>query len=166
MKQTIDLTLLYDAQKKLDLLIAENHHITYRKTRTDRLIALLVEICEWANEIRCFKYWSHKGSSPKEVVIEEYVDALHFFLSLGIDIKTSFVIYSISSDETKSLSEDFLELFSLYGDFSKNQDDATYQKVFAKFIDMSIKCGFSWSEVIDAYQRKLDVNLKRQENNY
>lgn len=166
MSQKIDLTSLYEAQQKLDLRIAKNHNITYEKTRTDRLIALLVEICEWANETRCFKYWSYKSSSPKEITIEEYVDALHFFLSLGIDIKTSFVIYLLSSNEAKTLSEDFLELFVLYGDFLKAQDDKTYQKSFGKFIDMSLKCGFSWTEVIEAYKRKLDINFKRQENNY
>lgn len=166
MKNKINLTPLYEEQKKLDLLIAKNHNITYAKTRKDRLLSLLVEICEFANETRCFKYWSNKKPSSRDVTIEEYADALHFFLSLGIDIQTDFVIYSISSSDDTSLTEDFLVLASLYSEFVAKQDDETYQKAFKKFIDMSQKCGFSWSDVEKAYYQKLKENFKRQENNY
>lgn len=166
MNEQINLTPLYVEQKKLDVLIAKNHDVTYQKTRKDRLLSLLVEICEFANETRCFKYWSNKKPSSKDVTIEEYADALHFFLSLGIDIQTNFVIYSISSSDDTSLTEDFLTLVSLYSEFVDKQDDETYQKAFKKFIDMSQKCGFTWPEVEEAYYQKLKENFKRQENNY
>jgi hypothetical protein len=80
----IDLKSLYSKQIELDEEICKKHNVSYESTRISRLIALLVEIGEFANETREFKYWSLKGSSPKEVVIEEYVDALRFFLSVGI----------------------------------------------------------------------------------
>ena len=166
MNSSINLKPLYEAQSKLDECIAKNHQVTYEKTRKDRLVALMVEICEWANETRCFKYWSNKGPSPKEITIEEYADALHFFLSIGIDIKTSFMLYSISSSDKHSLSEEFLALFNLYSDFVKKQDDISYQKAFSKFIDMARLSGFEWKEVENAYFRKLEVNFKRQESNY
>jgi dimeric dUTPase (all-alpha-NTP-PPase superfamily) len=162
----IDLKPLIEAQRKLDILYCEKHDISYETTKDKRQLALLVELSEWANETRCFKYWSNKSASPKEVVIEEYVDALHFFLSIGIDIKTTFVLYSISSSDDKSLTEDFLSLISLFVDFTKTRSDDDYKKAFAKFIDMSRKCGFTWKEVEEAYFKKLDINYKRQENNY
>ena len=82
----INLSELFEAQKQLDARIAENHNVTYESTRSRRTLSLLVELGELANSTRCFKYWSNKGSEPLERVLDEYADALHFFLSLGIDV--------------------------------------------------------------------------------
>ena len=90
----IDLTSLYQKQAELDARIAENHNVSYETTRERRILALLVEIGEFANATRCFKYWSNKPSESQDIVLDEYVDGLHFFLSLGIDIKTSKKTYN------------------------------------------------------------------------
>ncbi len=47
-----------------------------------RDLALTIELAELANETRCFKYWSSKGPSEREVILEEFVDSIHFLLSL------------------------------------------------------------------------------------
>jgi len=54
---------------------------------TDRILALSVEVGEFANATRCFKYWSIKPSEPKERLLDEYVDILHFWLSIGNTMK-------------------------------------------------------------------------------
>ena len=51
----INLEELYSLQKELDLEIAKNHNVTYESTSDKRLLALLVELGEFANETRCFK---------------------------------------------------------------------------------------------------------------
>ena len=91
----INLTKLYPLQAKLDLDIAKRHNITYQSTFYSRLLALIVELGEFANETRAFKYWSNKPSSSKEVIIEEYSDGLNFLISLGIPLKAKKMIYSI-----------------------------------------------------------------------
>ena len=71
-------------------------NMTYnRKIVKRKMLALLVEIGELANETRCFKYWSNKPASEREVILEEYVDGLHFILSIGIDlgIDKNFLFY-------------------------------------------------------------------------
>ena len=50
----IDLSNLYNKQAELDKRIAENHHVSYETTRERRILALLVEIGEFANATRCF----------------------------------------------------------------------------------------------------------------
>ena len=80
-----DLTDLYIKQKELDLEIAKNHNINYENTRNKRVLALLVELGEFANTTRTFKFWSNKGPEAKEVMLDEFADGLHFLLSLGID---------------------------------------------------------------------------------
>lgn len=81
----IDLSELLELQKELDDYILEqkNLNLTQRELMTDTLLALQVEVSELANSIRSFKHWSSKGPEKKEVILEEYVDVLHFFLSIG-----------------------------------------------------------------------------------
>ena len=72
-------------------------NMTYnRKIVKRKMLALLVEIGELANETRCFKYWSNKPASEREVILEEYVDGLHFILSIGIDLGIDKTSYSIN----------------------------------------------------------------------
>ena len=78
---------LYEIQDTLDRRIFENHDVTREDTTIRRILALLVEVGELANETRCFKFWSSKAPSEKAVILEEYVDGIHFLLSLGIDLQ-------------------------------------------------------------------------------
>ena len=104
----IDLTNLYQKQAELDARIAENHNVSYETTRERRILALLVEIGEFANATRCFKYWSNKPSEAQDIVLDEYVDGLHFFLSLGIDIKVNKKTYN-HTKHADNLTKQILE---------------------------------------------------------
>jgi len=74
---------LLEKQKKLDDFILKELDINYKDRLNSLILALVVEIGEMANEIRAFKYWSKKAPSPKEVVLDEFVDCLHFMLSIA-----------------------------------------------------------------------------------
>ena len=80
----MQLSKLFTMQRELDLFIQNN-----REKQTDvfqeKGLALLIELAELANETRCFKFWSTKGPSDDAVILEEYVDSIHFLLSLGIE---------------------------------------------------------------------------------
>ncbi len=68
-------------------VLQKEHDLQPKKiVKKKKMLALLVEIGELANETRCFKYWSNKPASEREVILEEYVDGLHFILSIGIDL--------------------------------------------------------------------------------
>ncbi len=81
----IHLNDLYELQDELDKYILEkkNLNLKSKELLTDTLLALQVEVSELANATRVFKHWSNKGPEPKERIIDEYVDVLHFFLSVG-----------------------------------------------------------------------------------
>ena len=72
------LNLIFKKQLELDTHIHKNHNITYQDVETERVIALAVELGELANEVRCFKFWSLKKPSAKEIILEEYVDGIPF----------------------------------------------------------------------------------------
>jgi len=164
--ETIVLDEFFKKQKELDYDIALHHEgINYQNTRHKRALALLVELGEFANETRCFKFWSQKGPSQKEVILDEYADALHFFLSLGLTIGvTSFSHNLLPID--KSLDEALLSVYQAVVDFTKNYSLELYQIAFHRFLDLLAVMGFSANDMQKAYEAKLAVNYKRQENDY
>ncbi len=161
----IDLTNLYHKHAELDARIAENHNVSYETTRERRILALLVEIGEFANATRCFKYWSNKPSEAQDIVLDEYVDGLHFFLSLGIDIKVSKKTYN-HTKHADNLTKQILETFRLASLFYKNQDEKSYIKAFQAFINITILLKVRWSTIEKAYYKKLGENYHRQDTNY
>lgn len=161
----IDLSKLYIKQAELDKRIAENHNISYATTRKRRTLALLVEIGEFANATRCFKYWSNKSSEPLDIVLDEYVDGLHFFLSLGIDINVSKKAYN-HTKHAENLTEQILEVYRLTAIFLKKQDEKSYIKAFQAFINITTLLKVRWSTIEKAYYKKLGENYSRQDNNY
>lgn len=152
-------------QSEIDALIAQNHHISYASTRSRRTVALLVEIGEFANATRCFKYWSNKPSEAKEIVLDEYADGLHFFLSLGIDIGSKKQIYEVK-DNKIPLSDQIVKLYCYIANFTKHYDKVSYSRAFSYFLNMSYTLGYSVEEVIKAYETKLKENYRRQRTNY
>ena len=161
----IDLSNLYQKQAELDARIAENHNVSYATTRERRILALLVEIGEFANATRCFKYWSNKPSEALDIVLDEYVDGLHFFLSLGIDIKTNKKTYNYTK-HVDNLTKQILETYRLASLFYKNQDEKSYIKAFQSFINIVPLLKVRWATIEKAYYKKLGENYSRQDHNY
>lgn len=91
-----DLTLkeLLEQQSELDQFIVEKsfNAVLYEKIPvegnskeflTDRILALQTEVSEFANEVESFKYWKENKKNNREKQLSEYVDILHFWLSIG-----------------------------------------------------------------------------------
>lgn len=162
----IDLSELYPLQASLDEDIAKRHNITYEKTFHSRLLALIVELGEFANETRCFKYWSLKGPSEKNVILEEYVDGLHFILSLGIALKPRKMIYEISEKKEYNLVDAILLAYQESLKLKDNYDLAQYEKAMQSYLNLIAYLGTDSNEIIKAYRSKLNVNYERQINKY
>ena len=161
----INLSLLYQKQAELDQRIADNHHVSYQTTRERRILALLVELGEFANATRCFKYWSNKPSEAQDIVLDEYVDGLHFFLSLGIDIKANKKTYRYTK-HADNLTKQILETYRLASLFYLKQDEKSYIKAFQAFINIVPLLKVRWTTIEKAYYKKLGENYTRQDNNY
>ena len=156
---------LFLAQAKLDETIAKNHNVSYATTRSPRTLALLVEIGEFANTTRSFKYWSNKGPEEKDVLLDEYADGLHFFLSLGIDINTNKEVYEISKPSL-DLTDQFHLVYRLICNFKDEASDDNYIKAFQEFLNILPLVGYTWKDLEEAYYKKLGTNYHRQETNY
>ncbi len=156
---------LYALQKELDVEIAQNHGVTYEETFDRRVLALLVELGEFANETRCFKYWSFKAPSPKEVILDEYADGMHFFLSLGIPLGVEAYTHHFHVKE-KDLSKALCEVYGLVCSLREHYDAEHYVKAFGAYLNLLPLFDYSSSDAREAYLKKLKKNHVRQETSY
>ncbi|MCZ0704468.1 dimeric dUTPase (all-alpha-NTP-PPase superfamily) [Natronobacillus azotifigens] len=161
-------TQLFTMQQKLDQYIQNNHGVKATDLFDKKILALLVELGELANETRCFKFWSHKKASEQQVILEEYVDGLHFILSIGIDqsYQREEIEASTVKVDAKETTEAFNDLFDSVIAFKQNSTEANYLALFQSFLFLGVKLGFSETDIQKAYLSKNEVNFTRQDSNY
>jgi dimeric dUTPase (all-alpha-NTP-PPase superfamily) len=200
----MNLSKLFELQRQLDERIEREHP---RQEGEDRLakkiLALLVELGELANEARFFKYWSH-DQKPRIVVrewklyedtikeygdsthrryegvvrpvlrqplLEEYVDVLHFLLSIGNDIVSELTDSEIedilfnAKEDPGNIVDSFIVL-NRYSCELKFREKYDYISLLTIFLSLGLTFGFTWSEIEQAYLEKNQVNHRRQDSNY
>lgn len=165
MNDYIDVTPLFPLQANLDEEIHRLHHEDYQTTIHKRILALFVELGEFANETRCFKFWSLKGPSSKEIILDEYADALHFFLSLGLAIGVKDMKIHIEP-RFANLVEQLECVYDDVACFSQKIDESSYRKAFGDFLNIIPLLNYNEKDLILAYKKKLAINYQRQENHY
>jgi dimeric dUTPase (all-alpha-NTP-PPase superfamily) len=156
---------LFTLQKGLDEEIHQKHHVDYATTHYKRILALLVELGEFANETRCFKFWSVKPASEKEVILDEYADGMHFFLSLGIPLGVETYHHTFVKEDHE-LTLQILKTYALVSDLLSTYDEKHYALAFSSFLNLLPLLGYSGDDAIKAYKKKLAVNYQRQEQHY
>lgn len=194
----INLSKLFQMQKVLDARISKEHGLEGQDLLPKKILALQVEIGELANEWRGFKFWS-KRQTPAEPeynwkpsedgqslvsdgiksysLLDEYVDCLHFILSIGLEIKESLiqchgfdVLHDDLKEEFKPMKSDdivyhlnqlFLTVFWVGLD-----DHYEYVELVECFLGLGEMLGFSLSEIEQAYINKNEVNHQRQDSGY
>src|SRR5699024_6186394 len=153
---------LFSMQKKLDSYIKNNHQLTSANLFEEKFLALLVELGELANETRCFKFWSTKTKSERYVILEEYVDNIHFILSIGIEKSYTF---SEIEPYIKYLKETqaFNHLYHVCLTFYQAPSEENYVAMFKEYLRLGKLLGFSEEDVMQAYHEKNEVNYERQQ---
>lgn len=163
----MQLQKLFQMQKGLDSHIEEKHSLQDEDLFDRKVLALLVEIGELANETRCFKFWSVKPSSAKDVILEEFVDGVHFILSLGLEC--GFDAEQIAVKERESsldVTGQFLTVYDMISIFQKSKSLDDYIRLFESYLHLASLLGFTYEEMERAYFHKNEVNYQRQQNNY
>lgn len=156
---------LFDIQKQLDETILRNHELYNKDLVPAKILALEVELGELANETRCFKFWSKKPSSPKTVILEEYVDCLHFLLSIGLDEGFDNAQILMKSNP-RDLVQQFQEIFRKSSVFYQSLKEEDYVDLFEGFLSLGRKLGFTWEDIEEGYLLKNQINHQRQAEGY
>lgn len=157
---------LLEMQRVLDASIFEKHGIKdYPKENMQ--IALFVELGELMNELPThFKHWKSSAVDNHDKALVEYVDCLHFALSLtnndrewfDNDLALSPDIYNYNSHQVTLLSE--LPIHKLLKNIILFEGNLSY------LFGLGAKLGFTWDEIYTAYKNKNAINYERLRSNY
>lgn len=186
----MNLVKLFESQQKLDDHIEAEHQELRDQDNMDwKILALQVELGECANEWRGFKKWSAnqepvvlRARNPYmdlddadfyNPLLEEYVDCLHFILTIGnesaeewlVDIEYLSGEFNRPAD-SEDITEQFNYLFRLVSNFWIGRYPSTYIDLVNEFLCLGEMFGFTWDEVEAAYFSKNKINHARQEDGY
>ncbi|NKE06310.1 dUTP diphosphatase [Mesobacillus selenatarsenatis] len=158
---------LFEMQKALDGHIESQHNLKQEDLFDRKVLALLVEIGELANETRCFKFWSVKPASEKDIILEEFVDGVHFILSLGIEcgfeeLETIPQIQLNEQDATKQ----FLAIYEYVQKFRVSRSKQDYVHLLQSYLKLAQLLGLNEDQIEQAYIKKNEVNYERQRKGY
>jgi dimeric dUTPase (all-alpha-NTP-PPase superfamily) len=186
----MNLEKLFQMQKELGKVGLFNYR---GPDRFEKLIlALLVELGECANEWRGFKFWSQNQEPRTKAVrvptmmeedkeyynpmLEEYVDGFHFVLEIGIELTDEYYwdmdliqeeISTVTSHERiESEEKSVTDLFNTCFYCTAADLNEHYVYLFAYFLILGERLGFTWEQIEQAYFAKNAVNHQRQEDGY
>lgn len=159
---------IVEKQKKLDVYIHNKHNLKYVDIYDELVLALSVELGELANEVRCFKFWSLKNKSENDIILDEFIDGLHFIISICIAKKIDVSYICISDNisvenNKKKLTLLFNDLFSRINLLTNNDCIIEW---FQKYLELGFYLGFDIEKIKTAYEKKNLINYSRQDNNY
>ncbi|MFD2681535.1 dUTP diphosphatase [Bacillus seohaeanensis] len=162
----MDIQKLLEMQRQLDNYIEKEHGLEEENLFGKKMLALLVEIGELANETRCFKFWSKKPASSKEVILEEFVDGVHFILSLGLEIGVKQLELKETNYTIEDVTEQFMEVYRAANEFMTERSVTHFTNLLRHYFYLGELLGFSHDDVLKAYIQKNEVNYQRQKEGY
>lgn len=180
----MNLQKLFELQKQLDEHIYEEHPVQDGEDRlAKKILALQVELGELAQNWRGFKFWS-KDQEPRTVesiptdwdddgtptewnvnphknpLLEEYVDCLHFILSIGLEHEEYLdpVEYEGYVKENDNIVEQFHQVFKSVSDYEWYRDETNYYEMTCQLLGLGEMLGFTWEQIEQSYLEKNEIN--------
>ncbi len=155
---------IYEENKRLDEIFINR----YKETDPDFIkkngIEFLVELGEFVNETKCFKYWTIK-KPDKEKVLDEFADCitilLTFFNYLNLDLENVGSAY-----DSTNILEVINNTYLLGTDLLENYNEELVKKILANLLLISTLLGLSEEEVVEAIFKKLKIVEERLNSNY
>lgn len=164
--QLIGLAELLEMQEELDTAILREHEI--RRYPTYKIEnALFVEIAEMLNELpSIFKYWKKTAKNDREKALIEYVDALHFALSLTNNnphyiLKDKAFLHKYLAYRKREMPMKIAEEVQRVIYYMVNTQEYLYYLFYLGEI-----LEFTWDEIYKAYKDKNAVNYERLKTGY
>ena len=156
--------LLKQKQSKLDQLIVEKSPIDLKwisYSNAERLkLALLVEVGEFANEIKSFKAWRKKPEIDWAKAKEELIDCLGYFLGLVGIYQVDIPPFLLTEDEKKFglFNELLLDFFAKTNDLHVEKNEEFYKLENRKISDRAKNTYYEWWKVFENVCEKLNIN--------
>lgn len=167
-------------QEILDDRVVQEHDLELEEIFQERILALTDEIMEYAKTTKCFKFWSLKDPEADHIRLEEFVDGIHFYLSLfnyydvaPYRIKAAEILApsqkGLSKKEgiTNHITQALRHLMQLHDPLQEDHQRAEQLRLsFAHFWSAGMLDGFGHHTIEKAYYIKNQTNHKRQSSGY
>lgn len=153
----IDLINLLNYQKEFDSFMYIKNKVLYKDIKDKLHLAMMAELMELCNEIRCFNYWSDKKRSSDEMVLNEFADVLSFAMSEAIEKYDIFDKHIIEMndykkcDDSNLLTDKFLSLIDLY---TKIKDQSSIIDFIVNLFELGYMLGYDFKTISNAYRNK------------
>lgn len=163
----MNLNKLFEMQRELDEHIIREKELEGQDLLPKKILALQVELGELANEWRGFKFWSNDQEPRRFKMLEEFVDCLHFAISIALELGIEELpeIKEARSGNLEPL-ETFLALFSVSGIPLMNGGAKHWLTFLVGLLALGEMLGFTFEEIEAAYIAKNRVNHQRQDGGY
>lgn len=155
---------IYQRNKELDNIFIEKYEAKEPLYFEKNCIEFLVELGEFANETKCFKYWSIK-KPDHEAVLEEFADCITMVLYF-------FNVLNLELDDFKKhqKSNNVLEIFNyLYQQGTKlmtKLNEELVKDIFINLLYLAELLNLNEDEIINAITKKQDKIEERLNSDY
>jgi len=153
---------IYNENRRLDVIFMSKYKDEDRMYEKN-CIELMNELSEFANETKCFKYWSIK-KMDKDKALEEYADvitmSLSFFTILNVKLE---IVPHIDTDDILYLLN---RLYSNISILYENKSDILVKQIFSDVLYLGDLFSFSDKEKYDACYKKMKIIEERLNSDY
>ncbi|MGX9340353.1 dUTP diphosphatase [Mycoplasma sp. 4044] len=160
----MNLEHIFAAQKDLDEEFSKNIAPGEQDLKLKCVIALIVEIGEFANEFQEFKYWKVHKNINRQALLEEYADGIHFLSSLSASMHISPIIEPLVLAKTFSC-----QLAEVYKASTKLLDELNSKNLtycYRLYLGLAKVANISEEEILASFARKNQINHQRAHNKY
>ena len=154
---------MYSNNKYLDEIFV-NKYKNDNKLYQKNCVELMVEIGEFVNETKVFKYWTMK-SPNKDKMLEEYADVITMILSF-------YGIYNLEIKETYNKIEEtdilkvIMELYNKSYMFYKESNKDILEEIFNYTLYLGKLLNFDEDEILNAIKNKQKIIELRLNSDY
>ena len=127
-------------------------------------IEILVELGEFINETKCFKYWSIKKPN-KEAMLDEYADVITMTLYFANLLKMDVKDFRVVSTE-KELLDLINETYLLCTKIMNNMTEELIKNILTNVLEIAYLLDISEEEIIGAVNKKHEIIYERLNSDY
>ena len=154
---------VYIKNKELDkIFISKYEHIDKDMFKKNK-IELLVEIAEFANETKCFKYWTNKKPN-KELVLFEYADCI--IMTLCLFNYLNLELEDIEFNKIDDACDNFAYLYKLSSEFYFTDNQELLKEILFNLINLGELLNISHEEIVSSTLKKIELDTKRMLGEY
>ena len=155
---------VYQKNNILDKMFID-HYGNTKEINDKNKMELLVELGEFANETRCFKFWSIKKPDYEKMMFE-YADVvmmiLYFFYLLDVSLDEEFP----DPVDTTDVLELFTYLFKKIAIFRDDYNKETIKDILINLLSLAQLLGIKDEEIIKFCLNKINKTMNIFSTNY